>query len=214
MRRAPIPTVRVPLADALASARRVVVRQARDWSELVGLEAPNRYALLTEAGALAGMAVERPGNLLVRWFLRSSRPFDMDVYDTSGEPRATLRFRRPWRWLFSRLEVAAADGAPLGAIQQRWSWLRRRFDVEAPDGRVLARIVGPLFRPWTFLVEPAAGGGRELGRIEKRWSGVVSEVFTEADTFLVTLPIGDGTLRPLLLGAAVLVDFKFFERRD
>jgi hypothetical protein len=214
MRRAPVPTTRIPFADALASARRLVLRQSRDWSELVALEAPNRYAILTEGGALAGMALERPGSFLVRWFLRSRRPFEMDVYDSSGEPRPVLRFRRPWRWLFTRLEVLGADGAPLGAIQQRWSWVRRRFDVEAPDGRVLARIVGPLFRPWTFLVEAAAGSGLELGRIEKKWSGTVSEVFTEADTFLVTLPAAEGPLRELSIGAAVLVDFRYFERDD
>jgi uncharacterized protein YxjI len=206
-----LPTVQVPLAETLDRARRVVVRQARDWTELIALEARNRYALLTEEGALAGMALEQPGNFLLRWLLKSNRPFEMAVYDAADQRVPQLRLRRPWRWWMARLEVLDADGRPLGAIQQRWSWLRRRFDVEGPDGRVLARIAGPFWRPWTFLLEDGAAG-RELGRIEKKWSGMVSEAFTDADTFLVTLPAGDARLRRLLLAAAILVDFKFFEK--
>jgi hypothetical protein len=43
---------------------------------------------------------------------------------------------------------------------------------------------------------------------------MTSEVFTNADTFLVTLPQTDPVLRRLAVGAAVLVDFLFFEDRD
>jgi len=101
-------------------------------------------------------------------------------------------------------------GRPLGAIQQRFSILRRRLDVEAPGGRLLARITGPLLHPWTFVLT-AGESDREVGRIEKRWSGGVSELFTDADTFLVTFGRTEGALRRLLLAAAVLVDFRWFE---
>jgi uncharacterized protein YxjI len=211
-KRAPVPTARVPLADLLASARRVVVRQSRDWTEVIAFEAANRYALLDESGALAGMALEHPGSFILRSFLKANRPFEMDVRDTSGGDRILLQFRRPWRWLFSRLEVAEGGGRAIGAIQERFAFFKRRFDVEGPDGRVLARITGPFWKPWTFLLQ-AAEADRELGRIEKKWSGAVSEVFTDADTFLVTLP-QDPALRPLALGAAILIDFKFFEDKD
>ena len=54
---------------------------------------------------------------------------------------------------------------------------------------------------------------REVGRIEKKWSGLLRESFTDADNFLVTLPDRDEALRTLVLAAAVLVDFLWFERR-
>ena len=211
-KRAPVPTARIPLADLIASARRVVVRQSRDWTELVAFEAANRYALLDESGALAGMALEHKGSFLLRSFLKASRSFEMDVRDVAGGDRVLFRFHRPWRWFFSRLEVMDESGRALGAIQQRFAFLRRRFDVEGPDGRVLARITGPFWKPWTFLLQ-APETDRELGRIEKKWSGAASEIFTDADTFLVTLP-QEPALRPLALGAAILVDFKFFEDKD
>jgi uncharacterized protein YxjI len=206
-----LPTAEVPLAQALDARRRVIVRQARDWTELLDLKAPNRYALLTEDGALAGMAAEYPGSFLLRWWLKARRPFEMGIYASEERRYPAIRLRRPWTWFLSRLEVLDADGRPLGVVRERLSLLRRRFDLEAPDGRVLARIVGPFWRPWTFVLR-AATGERELGRIEKRWSGVVSEVLTDADTFLVTLPEGDPDLRRLALAAAILVDFRFFEK--
>jgi uncharacterized protein YxjI len=208
-----MPTARVPLSDVLDHGQRIVVRQARDWVELLDVEAVNRYALLTEGGALAGMALETPGNFLLRWILKARRPFEMGIFAGEADAAPVLQLRRPWTWFFGRVEVADAGGRPLGVVRERFAWFRRRFDVEAPDGRLLARIVGPFFRPWTFLVH-APEGARELGRIEKKWSGAVSELFTDADTFLVTLPADDPRLRRLVLGAAILVDFRFFENTD
>jgi hypothetical protein len=209
----PMPGAEVPLTHALDASRRIVIRQARDWTELVDLKAPNRYALLTETGALAGMAAEYPGNPLLRWWLRARRPFELGIY-ASEEPRyPALRLRRPWTWFLSRLEVLDEDGRTLGVVCERFAFLRRRFEVEGPDGRLLARIVGPFWRPWTFVVQ-AASSERELGRIEKKWSGLVSEALTDADTFLLTLPEGDPVLRRLLLGAAILIDFRFFEKTE
>ncbi|MFO0584209.1 MAG: phospholipid scramblase-related protein [Anaeromyxobacter sp.] len=218
MRRSAPPSVTAPLATTLDAAPRLVVRQARDWAELVGWESPNRYALLTEDGALAGWALEETGGagrLFARWFLKANRPFEMRVVAASeggAGPRA-LQLRRPFTWLFARLEVTGEGGQPLGTIQQRFSLLRRKLDVVTPDGRLLARIVGPWFRPWTFVVLRGESDV-ELGRIEKRWSGAVSELFTDADTFLVTFGRADAALRRLLLAAAVLVDFRWFENTE
>jgi uncharacterized protein YxjI len=214
--RTALPTTTAPLAEALDRAPRVVVRQARDWSELLAWEAPNRYALLTPEGALCGWALELAGGgsaLLARWFLKANRPFEMGVYPAGDTRTAALRLRRPFTWFLSRLEVSDETGRPLGVVRQRFTILRRRLDLEAPDGRLLARLTGPLLHPWTFVLTER-DGDRELGRIEKRWSGTVSEVFTDADTFLVTFGRADATVRRLLLAAAVLVDFRWFEDRD
>jgi hypothetical protein len=210
----------VPFATALAQAPRLVVRQRRNYLEtFTGLEASGRYAIFTEQGGFtAGFAEhgDGAGDLLGRWLLKASRPFTMGLYPAEHPDRPLLVLHRPWRWLFAHLEVRdAASGRVLGRIQQRWGWFRKRLDVEAPDGRPLARLTGPLLRPWTVLVEAGPEGrAREVGRIEKRWSGFLREAFTDADTFLVTLPPGDPTLRTLLLAAAVLVDFIWFEHRD
>lgn len=210
----------VPFATALAQAPRLVVRQSRNLLEVfTPVEQRNRYAVYTEGGAfVAGFAEhgEGAGAFLARWFLQARRPFTMGLYPSEHPQQPLLRLDRPWRWWMSRLEVRdAATGRLIGAAQQRFSLLRKRIDLEGPDGRLLARLTGPLLRPWTVLVEQGPEASpREVGRIEKKWSGFLKEAFTDADNFLVTLPPGDPTLRTVLLAAAVLVDFLWFERRD
>lgn len=220
MRSPDLPAAAVPFATSLAQARRLVVRQRRSVLEnFTGVEARGRYAVHTEQGVFtAGFAEhgEGAGALLGRWFLKSSRPFTMGLYPAEHPDRPLLILDRPWRWIFAELEVReAAGGRVLGRVRQRWGWFRKRLDLEAADGRPLARLTGPLLRPWTVLVEVGPPSNpREVGRIEKRWSGLLTEAFTDADTFLVTLPQADGTLRQLVLAAAVLVDFLWFEHRD
>lgn len=210
------PRGHLPLDQALDTIDQLVVRQSKDWAEVfTDFEAANRYAVVTPDGTLAAMMLERSegaGGFFLRWFLKAGRPFQMGVYAYETPHAAALWFNRPWTWFLSRIEVSDGQGRPLGVVRQRWAWFRRRFDVEGPDGRPLARIMGPLLRPWTFLIR-APWGERELGRIAKQWPGGFGEFLTDADTYVIAMPEG-AALRRLVLAAAVLIDFKYFENRD
>lgn len=206
-------------ASAIDLERRLVLQQRYAPLEIAtGIEQPNRYDLFTESGALVGRAAENSAGaegFLTRWIFGSRRPFRMEIgLGDAAAPREILRAERPWKWFLDRIDVAGADGRPLGSVRQRLSLLRRRFDVLSPGGALRARIVGPFFHPWTFVVETGPdGAGREVGRIEKRWGGLATEAFTDADTFALSLPQGDPALRRLVLAAAILVDFGYFENR-
>lgn len=196
-----------------------MLRQLYEPVEIVtGIEQPNRYDLFTATGAIVGRAAEisdGAGGFAVRWLLGSRRPFRMEIaLGDAAAPREVLRADRPWKWFLDRIDLVGADGRPLGSVRQRLSLLRRRFDVLSPGGALRARIVGPFFHPWTFVVETGPEGvGREVGRIEKKWGGLATEAFTDADTFALSLPQGDPTLRRLVVAAAILVDFAYFENR-
>lgn len=214
------PNGSVPLSRALDEERRLFVRQRKEWLEVfTDFEQANKYALVTEGGALAGWALEKPGGFwrfLARSFLKNMRPFEMMVFPAEGPAAAAeLSVRRPFTWYFAHLNVWDRDGRPLGQIRQRWSWIRRRLDLETPDGRTVARIVGPLLHPWTFIAQrgPEATP-REVGRVEKKWGGLLKEAFTDADTYLVTFGEPDATFRRLFLAAALLIDARWFEARD
>jgi hypothetical protein len=213
-------TSSVPFATSLAQAPRLVVRQRTSVMEdFTGLEALGRYTVMTEQGAFtAGFAEhgEGAGAFFSRWFLKARRPFTMGLYPAEHSGQPLLLLQRPWRWFFSELEVReAASGRVVGRLRQRWNWLRKQLDLEGPDGRPLGRLIGPVFRPWTLLLETGPESNpREVGRIEKKWSGFLREAFTDADTFLVTLPSGDARLRTLLLAASILVDFLWFEHQE
>jgi uncharacterized protein YxjI len=199
--------------------RRLVLQQRYAPVEIAtGIEQPNRYHLFTEMGALVGRAEEisdGASGFLTRWTFGSRRPFRMEIaLGDAAAPREVLRAERPWKWFLDRIDLSGPDGRPIGNVRQRFSLLRRRFDICSPGGALRARIVGPFFHPWTFVVEAGPeGAGREVGRIEKRWGGLATEAFTDADTFALSLPQGDPSLRRLVLAAAILVDFAYFENR-
>jgi hypothetical protein len=48
-----------------------------------------------------------------------------------------------------------------------------------------------------------------------RWGGLIKELYTDVDTFIVNFPsAADGPDRALLLGATFLLDFLFFENNQ
>ena len=78
-------------------------------------------------------------------------------------------------------------------------------------GKELLKIVGPLHRPWTFLLRQS---GREAGRIEKRWTGVLKEAYTDADRFSLRFSSDlDTRCKRLVLGGMMLIDSLYFEGR-
>lgn len=198
----------------LARAPAFVIRQHKELLEtFTDLETKNRYMVSLPDGQPAFQAAEtgRGGwAFLVRSFLKSKRPFTMELRDAYGH--VALRLERPWTWFFSELHVLDGQGQRLGMIDQRWAFFARQFVILDPQGRELAQLHGPFFRPWTFRV---LQGGQEVGRITKKWSGLLREAFTDADTFGVELgPAMDPRLRALVLAATFLIDFLYFEDRD
>jgi uncharacterized protein YxjI len=212
--RSAAPDAAAALATRLAAAGRVLVRQHREpWEWIAGLETRNRYAVSDEQGAPVAWAAEgQRGALgfLARQLLGHWRRFEIQVFDPARA--LALVVVHPFRWLFQRLEVRAADGRPLGAIQQRFGVVSKRFDVEDARGQVVMRVRSGLFRPWRFDLER---NGRALARIEKRWSGLLSEAFTDRDAFRVTLdPALRDDERLVVVAAALFVDLRYFERKS
>lgn len=195
--------------------RRLSVRQRKRWLEiLTSFDARNVYVVYDEDGSPV-LNVEEQGRgfgaFLKRVFLGSFRPFSSRVEDLVGQGQV-LALRRPFRFIFHRLEVFDGDGNPIGAIQRRWTWVRRKYVVEGADGQIIATLFGPFWRPWTFQIQ-LPGSEQEVGLVQKKWSGLLKEAFTEADNFWVTLEnIEDPALRALLFSATVLIDTVHFER--
>lgn len=189
------------------------VRQQREWGEaLLGWETRNRYEVIDADGRFllyAGETGQGLGAALLRNFL-PIRPVEIE-FMTSGGTLA-LRLARVFTLFFTRVEVTAWDGRPLGYIQQRFGLIKRHFELCTPAGGVMARLEGPIWKPWTFHVHVH---DEEVATIRKRWSGFVSEGFTDADNFGVEFHAGlkDGRLRQMVLAATLMVDLCYFEER-
>ncbi|PRP91146.1 Scramblase [Enhygromyxa salina] len=199
---------------AVVRTESLIIRQHKELTEVfTNMETANRYSIELPSGEAVMHAAELGEGamaLLTRSFLKARRPFRMTVHDTTDA--STLELHRPWRWLFSRLDVVAGDGQALGSIQQRFSVLTKQFSVLDPSGAELATLHGPVFRPWTFRVLVR---GQEVGKITKEWSSLLEEAFTDADTFGVQFSSAmSPQLRALVLAATFLIDFLYFENRD
>lgn len=199
--------------DTIKSAQQILVRQRKELIELVGYETRNKYSIETSNGEQIGFAAEQQKSVLgflLRQVVGHWRKFEIHVFDR--DRKLQLVVRHPFRFFFQRLDIYSAEGAKLGAIQQRFSILSKKFDLEGPNGQVELSVNSSLFKLWTF---PFTKNGREIAVVKKRWGGTVQEVFTDADTFL--LEIHDTTLainqRLTLLGAAIFIDLRYFEAK-
>ena len=57
--------------------------------------------------------------------------------------------------------------------------------------------------------------GVEVGQINKQFNGFMMECCTDADNFLIHFPVGiDMYRKSLLLGAALSIDFMFYETKN
>lgn len=201
------------IVATLKSGSTFIVRQRKELAELFGYESRNKYEILAQDGQVMGFAAEQQKGLagmLLRQFLGHWRRFDIQFFTADRQP--LMRAHHPFRFMFQRLEVFDQDGRLQGSLQQRFALLSKSFDIEDSSGRVLMETRSPLWKPWTFAF---ASNGREVAIVKKKWSGLLTEVITDADNFV--LQISDPTLsvahRLLLLAAAVFIDLQYFERK-
>ena len=192
----------------LESTGGLAVSQKKEWGEiLTGFEGTNRYVVSDERGNELFYAVEEPGSVLARLFLKAYRPFAINVLNRGGE--TLLRIERPFRFYFHTAQIFDGSGALIGTLERHFSVLRRLYSVLSTDGGKLFDLFGPLLHPWTFEI---LEGGRERGMIQKKWTGLLKEGFTDADNFGVTFPSDWSVERKTLaLGAVFLIDFVHFE---
>ncbi len=194
--------------EKLSSIDGLVVSQRKEWGEiLTGFETKNKYAVLDASGNDLYIAAELGGSLLLRWFLKALRPFEINVW--TYENRLVLRVVRPFRFYFHELSVYDAHGQLLGTIQKRFSILRKIYSVLDGSGQEIYQLFGPILHPWTFEIRKEDG---EYGKITKKWSGLLKESLTDADNFGVSFPASwDKKIKALFLGAVFLIDFVHFE---
>ena len=192
------------------------VRQKREVVEiLVDWETKNQYEVLDEHQHAIGTIVEKAGGVgdaIRRLILRSHRGFEIHAFDEHGEERLSLT--RSFFFFFSDLDVIGRGGRKLGSVHRRFGILYKKYDLRDATGEIFARVRSPLWRLWTFPVLSARGTGDAV--ITKKWRGALSEVFMDADTFMVDYQMAPWTPdeRAVIFAAAISVDFDFFENNQ
>jgi uncharacterized protein YxjI len=192
----------------LAEYPELIVQQEVEHLEaLTGFETENRYTVFTAEGEPLLHAWEESGGLS-RQFLKTRRPLAVHVVDQEGHP--VLTADRPFYWFLSHLRIADGEGRPLGSLDRRFAPVTKRFTLGDPAGGGLLELTGPLFRPNTFMFRRE---GTEVARITKQWGGILREVATDADTFVIEKDTEaiDEDMSLLILACAFAIDLEFFE---
>lgn len=178
----------------------IVVEQVRKFFEL-----RNQYGLYATDGQRIG-SIEQVGQgsltLAVRVLgdLDVALPISLLVEDHQGEP--LLRLDKAWfRWVIT---VTRADGTALGSIRKRWRLGKARFEVLGPDGAKLGDVQASNWRARDFAFVDVSG--RTVAKVAKQWRGLATEVFTDADSYVVDLQGAEEPLRSLALAAALSID--------
>ena len=171
------------------------------------IELTNQYAIFAQDGGQIGSVME-VGQSGAKKALRLLTDFDqfmthrLEVRDANGRP--LLQLTRPAKIFKSTLVVQRGDGAEVGRLVQRNVFGKIRFGLEV-DGQEIGSLNAENWRAWNFSIQDAAG--TEVARITKTWEGLLTTLFTTADTYLVQIhrPLQD-PLRSLVVASALTVD--------
>jgi uncharacterized protein YxjI len=195
----------------LTTQKMLFISQKKEMVEVfTDFETKNKYAILDESGQQVLFAAEKGGGFFMRQFLNTQRSFEMDVIDKNQN--LFLKFRRPFKFFWDELSIFDSNDVLLGTIKWQFAILKKKFLVLGKMGEELCRIEAPALKPWTFKLLKEEN---QIGQITKRWSGALKEMFTDADNFTVEFPLNfDHSQRALLLGALILIDFKYFEKKN
>lgn len=187
----------------LLNASRLVINQKTKLVELT-----NEYKIFDELGNEIGK-IQQEGQTLLKKAARLVSSLDqfmthsLSVYDRAGTK--VLELVRPRKMFKSKLEVTAGDGRAAGQIVQKNVFGKIRFDLVASDGRSVGQIRAENWRAWDFAIVDETE--REVGRITKKWEGLMKNVFTTADNYVLEIESGvTGDLRLLMLASAAGVD--------
>lgn len=174
----------------------------------------NAYKIYNENGDQLGQVEQRLsiGAKILRLLINKSMlPFKFDIVNANGQVEATIT--RGWTFWMTKINILDASGNMVGRIRQKFAFLKATFIIETPEGIEIAKIVGD-WKAWNFSITDNTGS--EIGTITKKWNGVMKEMFTTADKYVVDLipAYNNSTSQKMaVLTAAITIDMALKERK-
>lgn len=213
-----------PGLEYLAQLDQVIIQQIISVCEVLsGCEAKNRYILKNTLGQEFMTAVEA-NDCLQRQCCGNVRSFDLPFIDNNGSE--VIRLVRPLRCsscccpCCNQTMEITAGGELLGSMHQEWNFclpFGTTYTVKNASGDSVFKIKAPCCpcscgSDVVFEVMTPEGS---IGSIRRTWKGCCTECCTDADNFCVTFDKNlDVRTKAIILGAAFLIDFIYFERNS
>lgn len=170
-------------------------------------EASTEYAVFDQHGQQLGSVAQvgqSGAGKAIKMFTHydALMPVRLEVRDRMGQ--AQIVVHKPVQMWKAKIQVTAANGAPIGEIGQDNVWGKIRFNYLV-NGQRIGGMRAENLRGWDFSITD--GNEQEIARINKVFAGFAKTMFTHADNYVVRIhaPL-PGPLAPLVLGSALTVD--------
>lgn len=189
------------MSDFFSTRSGIGVHQRRKFFEL-----RNQYELSDESGQPAG-TVEQARQSAIAWLARLGTSFDTMLPTTlhvaAADGTEVLTLHKPWfRW---EVSVTDAAGRTIGRIKRVLRIGKPVYSLTSTGGAQVGEIRGEDWRSRNFQV--LDGTGVEIGRVTKNWRGLLTEAFTDADSYAVTFSqSANADQRALTFAGALTVD--------
>lgn len=126
----------------------------------------------------------------------------LHVTDPQGAPLLTIQ--KSFAFALPSTTVSGPNGEPIGEIKRDMAVFKSKFTLADPNGNPVGTIDGD-FVGWNFTIKDV--NGVELARVGKQFAGLVNELFSEADRYVVQMIQNvQGPFRALLVATAVTLD--------
>lgn len=199
----------------IASSNQFYIKQKKEWLEILsGFESKNNYVIYNSQKLQLGYISEQGHgffHLLKRLFLRSHRPFTIVI--TNNDGKVLLKLHRPFFWFFSDLFIEH-ESKKFGSIHRRFAFIYKTYTLYDHYQKECFTIKSPFWKLWTFPIYNLAN--QVVGVITKKWQGVLKEIFTDADAFVIDMQKIDLSVeqKVILFCAGLSIDFDFFEQNQ
>ncbi len=179
------------------------------------LKLVDRYDIFDpKTGEQIGIVKDEPSSFLkyLRLFMKKRNlPTTVNVYENEdAAPLFSIRKHMPI--IRSKVQVIDGNGIPIGYFKSKILTIGGGFNVFDMQDNKIADIKGD-WKGWNFkFLDP---NGTEIGTVTKKWAGIGKELFTTADTYMISIDEtkSDHKTNMMLLAAGLAIDIVFKERR-
>ena len=173
----------------------------------------NQYQVLDTEGKEIGYIQEKSSaarNVLQLIVAKKMLPFTLNILDTSKNVIASLT--KGVTFFMAKITVNNAKGEAIALISRKFS-LKPKFEIFDMKNNKIAVIEGDWFA-WDFHITDA--NGTEIGTVSKKWGGMLKEVFTDSDKYIVNInsSIDNENNRIAVLATAIVIDMVLKEEKN
>ena len=168
-----------------------------------------------DSGAPIGIAREEPPGIIKYLRLLGNNKFlptVVNVYEREGEP-PVLSIHRGVSFFRPKVRVVTRE-REIGYFKAKFISIGPSFNIFDVQDNHIGSVKGD-WKGWNFqLLSPT---GQELGKVTKKWAGLARELFTTADTYVISLSdfaAGRRDVAHLLLAAGLAIDTVFKEKDE